>query len=303
MKRRKRAGLPLYPQEVQEEASSSPLHHHHQHSAPPPPNQPHPQPPSFSFSSLLSSCNYHPHNLNDSAYDIATTNNQYHQNMGAPLVSSVSPYRFNYGVDSHSHSSGLNLKLGILKTEISSTTPSSSYTSSNVHALMGGGSLALEENRTGLLDDVVVEGQGLSCSGGRRISLKRKTMEQDNNNNNVEDTSVNVKNNNNSESQRDDLSLSSSQSSTWKKPIGGDDENKEEDALEMEMNSMDDDLMSLLNNFGSEMPMPEWYRKGERQQQPLEDENREEANSSGAHTDQELAWTLGTCWNNMPSIC
>ncbi|KAF7839278.1 transcription factor MYB101-like [Senna tora] len=53
------------------------------------------------------------------------------------------------------------------------------------------------------------------------------------------------------QTQRDDIDLSSSQSSTGKKAIGD-----EKDPLE-EMNSMDDDLFSLLNNFPSQMPMPE----------------------------------------------
>lgn len=68
-----------------------------------------------------------------------------------------------------------------------------------------------------------------------------------------------------------------------------------------EMNSMDDDLFSLLNNFPSEMPTPEWYRRGKTQSLGLENET--EASSSSGPTDQEFAWTLGTCWNNMPGIC
>lgn len=73
-----------------------------------------------------------------------------------------------------------------------------------------------------------------------------------------------------------------------------------EDPLE-EMNSMDDDLFSLLNHYPSEMPMPEWYRRGE-STQSMGLENQPNASPSDP-TVQEHAWTLGTCWNNMPGIC
>ncbi|KAJ6403927.1 hypothetical protein OIU84_012179 [Salix udensis] len=48
--------------------------------------------------------------------------------------------------------------------------------------------------------------------------------------------------------------LSSSQSSNiWTKPS--------EEAVDQELNSMDDDIISLLNNFPSSEPLPEWYRQ------------------------------------------
>lgn len=72
-----------------------------------------------------------------------------------------------------------------------------------------------------------------------------------------------------------------------------------DDPLE-EMNSMDDDLFSLLNNFPSEMPMPDWYRRGKSQSLGLESQP---AASSPGPTSQEFAWTLGARWNNMPGIC
>lgn len=72
-----------------------------------------------------------------------------------------------------------------------------------------------------------------------------------------------------------------------------------EDPLE-EMNGMDDDLVSLLNHFPLEMPMPEWYRRGENQSLGLENQPKA---SSPDPADHEHAWTLGTCWNNMPRIC
>lgn len=67
-----------------------------------------------------------------------------------------------------------------------------------------------------------------------------------------------------------------------------------------ELNSMDDDLFSLLNNFPSEVPVPGWYRNGERQSLGLE--TQQDASSSSP-TGQEFAWTLGNFWSNVPNIC
>lgn len=85
-----------------------------------------------------------------------------------------------------------------------------------------------------------------------------------------------------------------------------------EDSLMEDMNSMDDDLMSLLNNFPSTMPVPDWYRRSSTvsngQSSPL-------AGISGGSTGVEEvpqnasptpapARNLNACyWNNMPSIC
>lgn len=71
-----------------------------------------------------------------------------------------------------------------------------------------------------------------------------------------------------------------------------------EDSLN-DMNSTDDDLFTLLNNFPSEMPTPGWYRHGERQSLELESQQ----DASSGPIDQEFAWTLGTFWSNMPNIC
>lgn len=74
----------------------------------------------------------------------------------------------------------------------------------------------------------------------------------------------------------------------------------------VEENALDDDLLSLLHNFQSSEPLPEWYHG-----------NRNEAGVAGdgqgvvvqqdvnpADADPNLNWALGTChWNNMPGIC
>ncbi|KAJ7981290.1 MYB-related transcription factor [Quillaja saponaria] len=92
--------------------------------------------------------------------------------------------------------------------------------------------------------------------------------------------------------------IENSQSTTGKKLITDD--------LMEEMSSMDDDLISLLANFPSAMPMPEWYRKGGGQSSGMASENlglaSRHQDASSAPT-QELAWALEPCWNNMPGIC
>lgn len=88
-----------------------------------------------------------------------------------------------------------------------------------------------------------------------------------------------------------------------------------------EMDSMDDDdLMSLLNNFQSGMPVPEWYpgssdddltmnmQNGpslcESNGNPGGDEQQQNvASPSAVASSPVLEWSLGSsCWNNMPSI-
>nr|URY18866.1 MYB protein [Zanthoxylum bungeanum] len=103
--------------------------------------------------------------------------------------------------------------------------------------------------------------------------------------------------NNNADNQWYDLS--SSQSSIEMNKTN-------EEPLE-EVHSMDDDLMSLLNNFPLSMPLPEWYPG-------TSDTSNEEATthqpnasptpapSTAASPDHQ--WPLGSCcWNNMPGIC
>nr|POE96851.1 hypothetical protein CFP56_49602 [Quercus suber] len=87
-----------------------------------------------------------------------------------------------------------------------------------------------------------------------------------------------------------------------------------EDPLE-EMNSMDDDLASLLTNFPSAMPIPEWYRGGRHlsngQSSSVDSDNvRLDTQQSASPapvtntTEPELEWGLSPCyWKNLPGIC
>jgi len=87
-----------------------------------------------------------------------------------------------------------------------------------------------------------------------------------------------------------------------------------EDPLE-EMNSMDDDLLSLLDNFPSAMPAPDWYRGGHEisnGQSPSAASNNTRLNAQqnaspdpvATASTPELEWGLGSCyWKNMPGIC
>ncbi|KAI9094243.1 hypothetical protein K1719_026825 [Acacia pycnantha] len=291
-KRRQRSGLPIYPAELEEEASVHHLHQNQQYHNALPPHQ-----SSFSFSSLLSSPSNTPHNLNGHLYSSDDSDPTY--DMGLPLLpTAVSLNGFNY--------SG-----GGKMTEISSTlseAPPSSYSTGggDFHGLMGGSTIgpgrvdyhevaplspSTEEN-SGLLEAVLMESQALSrsdkrkrkcndSSAGRKrfISKRKRIAEEKDKDINNEQLESDGKNNNNE-----------------KKTSSVRDNNDP-----MEMSSMDDDLFSLLNNFPSEMPVPEWYRRGEIQ--AVEVENQQ--NDSLGQPDQQFAWTLGTCsWsNNLPSIC
>ena len=85
-----------------------------------------------------------------------------------------------------------------------------------------------------------------------------------------------------------------------------------EESIE-EMNSMDEDLVSLLNNFPSSMPLPEWYTKTTRisngsSSGDMTDGNMvldEQQNVSPAPAATgNLDRALGSCcWKNMPGIC
>lgn len=83
------------------------------------------------------------------------------------------------------------------------------------------------------------------------------------------------------------------------------------------MESMvDDDLMSLLNNFPSTMPVPEWYPGGDDDlgsntyngpslcESNGNAEVDEQRQNGGSPSSPALEWSLGSsCWNNMPGIC
>ncbi|KAJ1404308.1 SANT/Myb domain [Sesbania bispinosa] len=191
-----------------------------------------------------------------------------------------------------------------------STTPASSN-ASGVYGLMGGSSMAngyhegesLSPHRnSGLLDALVMEAQSLSRNDNKsksecedsttaegELSCKRKSMiakEYDEEDEQVlVETTMENSDNNTNKKQRIDKG---------KKPI------VEEESLEG-MDYVDDDLFSMLNNFPLEMSVPGWYRGGERQSLGLE--TQQDPSSSSGLSDEELAWTLGTFWSNMPNMC
>lgn len=179
---------------------------------------------------------------------------------------------------------------------------------------------------SGLLDALLQEAKTLSCKGkstgenstsasdkGKAV-MDEPTEEEEGNKEEPPSKRVKLSLENGSmaigENQGDDLS--SSQSSIVVKPS--------EEPVE-EMHCMDDDLLSLLNNFPSSEPLPEWYyrsRNGSHHHHhhglssggngdvsgldEEEDGKLNQATTAGAP--QNLEWVLGSgCWNNMPGIC
>ncbi|CAJ2660295.1 unnamed protein product [Trifolium pratense] len=346
MKRRQRAGLPLYPPEVQAEAIAYNNHlmkeYHHTIDEPLSSSSP-------SFSLLLSSCypknidndqnnhDYNPmQNNSDSSNHYTNPSPQFnfsndHENLeinethALPNSPSLSPYpssssnlinhSFGNPNDSHEYQYSENLSYDQhgfnARSLCDSETPVSSY-ASGVDGLMGNSNmvndcyedhapLSPKGNNSGLLDDLVMEGRNISCNDKARSedstfrgneSYKRKRMEGEEYNE-ERDIIPLMKKRIVDETQKKDFS--SSQLPTGKKPI-------EEDPL-AGMNSVyDDDLDCLLNNFPSEIPMPEWYCRGKSQSLGLETQT-DHASSSSVPNNQEFAWTLGSTWSNMPGIC
>ncbi|KAI5412657.1 transcription factor MYB101 [Lathyrus oleraceus] len=324
MKRRQRAGLPLYPPEIHAEAIAYNNHIMLQHE---------PFSSSSSFSLLLSSCypkklddpnnyDYNPlQNISDSAYtnpcpQFSFSNDEtleINENLALKKSPSLSPYPspssnvFNQGFTppsdhSHDHQYSENFSYdhhGFNAGSLyDSATPASSY-ASGVNDYYEVAPLSSEGKNSGLLEDLVMEGRSISSNDkGKSVdSYKRKRVEAEE----YEDeggigslVSGSIKKKKSlDETQKKDFSFS--QLSTGKKPFV-------EDPL-AEMNSMyDDDLDCLLHNFPSEIPMPEWYCRGKSQTLGHETQT-DHASSSSGPTNQEFAWTLGSSWNNMPGIC
>lgn len=94
-----------------------------------------------------------------------------------------------------------------------------------------------------------------------------------------------------------------------------------EEAADQELNSMDDDFISLLNNFPSSEPLPEWYRQSRNERNSnrmpysglnIVEDNRdpdvkEDASLTRASNTEAVpnrGRALVSChWNNMPGIC
>lgn len=195
------------------------------------------------------------------------------------------------------------------------TTHTSSYKSSGsvcvVAALGNTNNIYCEpkgSSTSGLLDDLLVESGSLSHNernkdGGefpQVIDKGKGVMDEVD----VEEEGKDDGKNCVVEKQWDDLS--SSQSSMGVKPS--------DESIE-ETNSMDEDLLSLLNNFPSSMPLPEWYTKTTRTSNGSSSGGRSmiECNtvldaqqnvSPAPAATASLNQALGSCcWKNMPGIC
>ncbi|XVF42947.1 hypothetical protein PTKIN_Ptkin02bG0001200 [Pterospermum kingtungense] len=186
------------------------------------------------------------------------------------------------------------------------STPASSYASSgSVSAVVASGNTSnyceASKGSSGLLDALLVESISLSRNKDgeefpQDIDKGKGIMDAAN----VEEDSnkyINV------EKQWDDIS--SSQPSMGEKPS--------EESIE-EMNSMDEDLFSLLNNFPLSMPLPEWYTKTTRMSNgpssgggggmTAEGNMVLDAQQNDVSPTGNLDRALDSCcWKNMPGIC
>ncbi|XP_062104668.1 transcription factor MYB101 [Humulus lupulus] len=365
MKRRQRAGLPLYPQEIRHYQNDNPQRHlsssfnsqflpssHHHH---------HPPKANYSF----------PHHRatfqsqqSDSAQLFNGTNPVFALPINSPVFSfgSSSPTLFNqntthvpipqttlpnpafqYSVPAGGFNCNFNTFSSIatgtpydaalvgmqppsshrvnMVTELpstqttplqSTTTPASSYTSAG--SGRGGGSaeeFSFQEYRenSGLLDALLTEAQALSRNdkSKRKASLmpeppKSKRVSSENQSMEEEDRTIG--------SDRTENFSTSCHSSAG----------IEQNEVPVDVNSIDDDLMSLLNNFPAAMPVPDWYggsgggnlSKKEKSSVTsgftgrVEDDVVVAQDSSPAPppTTGKRERSLDSCyWNNMPGIC
>ncbi|XP_007046374.2 PREDICTED: transcription factor GAMYB [Theobroma cacao] len=202
---------------------------------------------------------------------------------------------------------GLKADLGSSQTPPRPTTPASSYTSSGGVCLVAPSGNTINycglKGSSGLLDALLVESRSLSRNERQKngeefpqvIDKEKGVMDAANVENEEEEVDANecvV------ETHRDDFSSCPSS-------IGL----KSGDESIEEMNAMDDDLHSLLNNFPSSTPLPEWYTKSTR----ISNNGSPSGNmaldaqqnvSPAAATTADLDWSLGSCsWKNMPGIC
>ncbi|XVE91331.1 hypothetical protein REPUB_Repub01dG0000900 [Reevesia pubescens] len=254
---------------------------------------------------------------------VSSSSNSYNQNINAQLP--APSFQFNTGSFEHTLSfssllmgaqtepidfvPGLEPELASSQTPPQPTsTPTSSYTSSGgvcMVASSGNTNNYCElKGSSGLLDALLVESRALSrnernkdgeefpkvIDKGKDVmdaAIVEKEEGEDNGNKCVV------------EKQWEDFSPS--RSSIGVKPS--------DESIE-EMNSMDDDLLSLLNNFPSSMPLPEWYVKTTRMSNGSSptDGNMvlavEQNVSATPAATTNLDRSLGSCcWKNMPGIC
>ncbi|GLT80650.1 hypothetical protein SLA2020_520790 [Shorea laevis] len=178
----------------------------------------------------------------------------------------------------------------------------------------------MPSGNSGLLDDLLLESQALSRKNGscdqeglpaakadkgkRIVGAEEEEEEEKYGNELCGDDSGGATAENQTTND-----LSSSQSSIGIK------RSATEEHLEMEeMNPMDDDLLSLLNNFPSSMPLPAWYNGGSSSTSMSNGSSSGVAVAGGEAVARggpeqsglsgpELNWTLGSrCWHNMPGI-
>ncbi|KAF3443212.1 hypothetical protein FNV43_RR12894 [Rhamnella rubrinervis] len=387
MKRRQRAGLPLYPHEVQQEVASFHLQHQHQQQQQRNPN------PSSSSSSSLSSLlstslprkpSYAPPFPLHESLNFSLGANQMQSQHPSVLYShppATDVHQFKFFADNNSNNGGFSLPLSLVSpfgSSASSTlfghsirsqairsstttpsplmqhnsvagnfgssnngfsfssmvigppfqpipyelpsnqtpqqstlTPASSNTSTGCEGYMGAnssnandvydfGTQELQLGRSsGLLDAVLVESRTKSHKSMAAESLATNKGKEI-----IEEQGLKKS----METSTAENQTSSSQSSIGMyKPS--------EDPLMEDMNSMDDDLMSLLNNFPSTMPVPDWYR---RSSTVCNGQSSSAGISGGSARVEEVPQNmsptpapapkhdqnLDACyWNNMPSIC
>ncbi|KAF3443668.1 hypothetical protein FNV43_RR13358 [Rhamnella rubrinervis] len=350
MKRRQRAGLPLYPHEVQQEVASFHLQHQHQQQQQRNPN------PSSSSSSSLSSLlstslprkpSYAPPFPLHESLNFSLGANQMQSQHPSVLYShppATDVHQFKFFADNNSNNGGFSCRFpwflrsgrprlrrcsviafGARPLEApipyelpsnqtpqqSTLTPASSNTSTGCEGYMGAnssnandvydfGTQELQLGRSsGLLDVVLVESRTKSHKSMAAESLATNKGKEI-----IEEQGLKKS----METSTAENQTSSSQSSIGMyKPS--------EDPLMEDMNSMDDDLMSLLNNFPSTMPVPDWYR---RSSTVCNGQSSSAGISGGSARVEEVPQNmsptpapapkhdqnLDACyWNNMPSIC
>ncbi|KAK6919356.1 hypothetical protein RJ641_015260 [Dillenia turbinata] len=371
MKRRQRAGLPLYPQDIQKEAAvfrslQQQQQQQNQNSSSPSPSlssylssssstqKPTFNPPLCLFDSLtyfqsptLFPIQSHPYklisegnNVNFSAFPLPSSVSQFssssssssalfNQNLSILLSDTqIQLSSGNYDIDADSY--GL---VPLLKTELPScqtpflsknkeTTPRRNNEFLTKTGEYNVGQSPLSRNNSGLLDALLLEAQAISRNensgrghgevSGANSNKGKSVVDEDRGHEttqkHADEDEVAKERNTNEKDDTAETRLEDSNSA--QSSIG---EKRKREALE-EMNSMDDDLTSLLQ-FPSNMSVPDWYRP--RSNGPIGQSTgvamtkpttiagvdaKPEASPSTTIADHE--WTLGSCcWNNMPSIC
>ncbi|XP_022775829.1 transcription factor MYB101 [Durio zibethinus] len=259
---------------------------------------------------------------------VSSSSNLYNQNITAQLP--APSFQFNSGSFEHSLSFS-SLLMGAqtqpidfvpdpgLKAELASsqTLPQRTSTPTSSYASSGGvcrftssdntNNYCEPEGSSGLLDALLVESRALSRNERNKdgeefpqvIDKGKGIMDAANVEKEGEDNGSKC----DVEKWWDDFSLSQSSIGM----IQPSDESKEE------MNSMDDDLLSLLNSFPSSMPLPEWHIKTTRMSNGSSpggmtdgntaldyEQNISPAPAATANLDRAFG---SCCWKNMPGIC